>query len=158
MSRATMRKPRANRQSNSTSNATVSTQQSTTLTEVSQLSNAALLTMGWFQVTGAGDGENERDVAFRQALINELVERGVLNKPELTYDSINVASLTEDNLDSFATMFQEPGEPTLEDSFVKAVTGIDRFKERSVEPKPCGECENLNEYIHQAERSEERRV
>jgi len=136
MSRATMRKPRANRQSNSTSNATVSAQQPTTLTEVSQLSNTALLTMGWFQVAGAGDGENERDLAFRQVLINELVERGVLNKPAFTYDSINVASLTEDDQDSFATMFQEPGEPTLEDSFVKAVTGTDRFQERN----HCAEC------------------
>jgi hypothetical protein len=103
--------------------------------KISKLSNAALLTMAWFQATGAGEGENARDIAFRQVLIDELYRRGVLNKPDLTHDSINVASLTEDDLDTFNTLFHEPGEPTFEDSFVLATLGIDRFKTRQ---EVCG--------------------
>ena len=120
-----------------TSKSTPTSSAQTTTPTIDQLSNAALLTMAWFQVSGAGDGVSDRDHAFRRVLIDELHRRGVLNKPDLAHDSINVASLTEDDLDSFATMFEfEPDEPTFEESFVLATLAHDRFKERI----QCAEC------------------
>jgi len=101
---------------------------------IDKLSNATPLTMAWFQVIGQGD-ENDDDYAFRQSLIAELHHRGVLNKPDLTHNSIIVTALTDDDLDSFCELFHQPGEPTFEDSFVLATLWVDSFKARQ---EACG--------------------
>jgi hypothetical protein len=101
----------------------------------SHLSNPALASMAWFQVSGSGSGQSDYDHAIRQLMCNVLHQRGVLNKPELTHDSIKEDAFTEDELESFATYFElEEDEPSLEESFVVATLGHDRFKERSARP------------------------
>jgi hypothetical protein len=117
-----------------------------TTTPVLALSDAALLTMAWFMVIG-GDDQFDSDEAFRQTLLDELYRRGVLNKPSLTHDSININSLDESTLDSFAEMFIRDCDPSLEDSFVKATLADDRFAENS----RCAECSHGADEIDEDE-------
>jgi hypothetical protein len=118
---------------------------STSTNPVLALSDGALLTMAWFMVIGDVEGQPDRDEAFRQTLVDELYRRGILNKPSLTYDSININSLDESTLDSFAEMFIRDCDPSLEDSFVKATLADDRFAEDTF----CAECTHDEPVIHE---------
>ncbi len=99
---------------------------------IGRLSDTALLTMAWFMYTCVHD----EDEIFRQAMINELHRRGVLKKPTISYDAVNPDAFEQEELDSFAEMYCRPDEPTLEDSFVLATLGIDRFAQRGPKAWP----------------------
>jgi hypothetical protein len=100
-----------------------------TYAAIAKISTTALLPMAWYMVHGHDD-EGDYDAAFQKLLIAELMRRNVLLNPTLR-KSINVAALSEETLDSYATMFElEEDEPSFEESFVFATLGHSRFKER----------------------------
>ena len=100
--------------------------------QVRQLSSTALFTMAWFMYTCA----NEADNSFRQAMLDELFRRGVINRPTLAHDVVTKGAFEQEDLDSFAEMYWRPDEPTFEDSFVLATLGIDRFAQRGPKAWP----------------------
>jgi hypothetical protein len=99
------------------------------------MSNVVIFNLAYFCVGLHSDADHR----FREALNQELFRRGFLKTPDFTIDNVVVDKFTEDDMDSVECWFAcDPDEPTAEDSYVRLLTGRDRWAERNTpKRKPC---------------------
>ncbi|MGB7728503.1 MAG: hypothetical protein WBL50_10750 [Candidatus Acidiferrum sp.] len=97
-----------------------------------QMSDMFVFTIAYFS---EGD-YNKVDEQFRRALKQELFRRRLLEAPHSSLDDVNVDKLLEDDLCSFESWFAcDAEERTLEDRYLRLLTGRDRFAERKPNKK-----------------------
>jgi hypothetical protein len=90
------------------------------------MSNVVIFNLAYFCVGLDSDADHQ----FREALNQELFRRGFLKTPDFTIDNVDVDRFTADEMDSIERWFAcDPDEPTAEDSYVRLLTGRNRWAE-----------------------------
>jgi hypothetical protein len=98
------------------------------------LSNLIIFNLAHF----CDGGRTDADGQFREALYQELFRRGVVTTPNLYTTDVNVDKFSDDDLESVILWFDGDGDSkghTLEDHYVRLLTGRDRWAERNPKRK-----------------------
>ena len=94
-----------------------------------RMSNLAVFNLAYFFVGGS----TEADDQLREALNQELFRRGLVTTPDLYNRDINVDKFSDDDMESVNMWFAGDDDPdglTHEDTYVRLLTGRDRWAER----------------------------
>lgn len=79
-------------------------------------------------------GSTDADDQFRKALDQELFRRGLVTTPDLYNRDVNVDKFSDEDMESAILWFDGDGDsegPTVEDHYVRLLTGRDRWAERN---------------------------